>query len=240
MIASAPFRNFSSTTLRSIEGRRPKNLLFRLSLLLQSFCCCVMAVSSVQAQPTTAPGNAAEIATIEQEKSETVAKVQAIVNQPVGALRQTPGMHVSISSPGWFHEGASKPDFNSVDVRLTQEAVYDKHQYVSSDLNPGLAFVGRQLEFNAMTKYFYTNRSLPKKKLSEAEMVEINRLYRIIGRCEKQLAKLRPRPALVIEPESEEAEPTPKYEPVPKGNYVKAALGVSVVLLLYFGYRKFR
>ena len=38
-----------------------------------------------------------------------------------------------------------------------------------------------------MTKIFYIDRSLPKKKLTEAEMVEINRLYRVIGNCERQL-----------------------------------------------------
>jgi hypothetical protein len=30
------------------------------------------------------------------------------------------------------------------------------------------------------------------------------------------------------------------YEPVPKRNYVKAAIGVSLVLILYAAYRKFR
>ena len=42
-----------------------------------------------------------------------------------------------------------------------------------------------------MTKYFYTDRSVPKKKLTETEMLEINRLYRIIGRCEQQLVQLQ-------------------------------------------------
>ncbi len=31
------------------------------------------------------------------------------------------------------------------------------------------------------------DRSLPKKKLTEDEMREINHLYRIIGQCEQQL-----------------------------------------------------
>ncbi len=116
-----------------------------------------------------------------------------------------------------------------------------QHPYVSSELNPGIAFVGHQLEFNSLTKYFYTNRSLPKKKLSQAGMVEINRLYRIIAKCEKQLAQLQPPPpAEHIDSEPMGSEPARKYEPVPKGNYVKAAIGVSLVLILYFAYRKFR
>ncbi len=100
-------------------------------------------------------------------------------------------MQVSEYSPGWFHEGAAKPDFNTIDVRATQETPYDTKEYVTSDLNPNIVFIGRQLEFNSMTKYFYTNRSLPKKKLTQAEMEEINRLYRIIGRCEQQLVQLK-------------------------------------------------
>jgi len=66
---------------------------------------------------------------------------------------------------------------------------------VTSDVNPGVVFVGPELEFNSMTKYFYVDRSLPKKKLTEAEMLEINRLYRIIGTCEE---KLQPSPELVL------------------------------------------
>jgi hypothetical protein len=52
-------------------------------------------------------------------------------------------------------------------------------------------FIGRELEFNPMTKYFHTDRTLPKKRLSEAEMLEINRLYRVIGRDEQALAMRR-------------------------------------------------
>ena len=100
-------------------------------------------------------------------------------------------MRVSTYRPGWFHDGAIKPDFNNVDVRASRETSYDKNQYVTSDLNPGVVFLAAELEFNPMTKYFYTDRSLPKKKLPEAKMLEINRLYRIIGRCEQELAKLK-------------------------------------------------
>ena len=64
---------------------------------------------------------------------------------------------------------------------------YARHEYVTSNLNPGVDFVGAELEFNSMTKFFYSDRSVPKKKLAESEMLEINRLYRIIGQCEQQL-----------------------------------------------------
>jgi len=114
---------------------------------------------------------------------------------------------VSEYSPGWFHEGAIKPDFNTIDVRAAQETIYDKQEYVTSDLNPNIVFIGRQLEFNSMTKYFYTNRSLPKKELTQAEMEEINRLYRIIGRCEQQLALKQNPHSASAEADSDSAEP---------------------------------
>jgi hypothetical protein len=132
-----------------------------------------------------------QIAALKAQKDQAVASVQQIVNQPVTHLKQTPDMSVSVYSPGWFHEGANTPDFNNVDVRKTQELTYQGKQYVSSDLNPGEVFLGDELEFNSMTKYFYTDRSLPKKKLTEAEMLQINDLYRVIGRCNKQLEELQ-------------------------------------------------
>jgi hypothetical protein len=132
----------------------------------------------------------AQIAALKTEKNNAVFQVQHIVNQPVTRLKRTPNMVVSTYSPGWFHPGAGKPDFNTVDVRKTQELSYADNQYVTSDLNPGVVFLGHELEFNRMTKYFITDRSVPKKKLTEAEMLEINRLYRIIGHCNQQLDEL--------------------------------------------------
>ncbi len=55
-----------------------------------------------------------------------------------------------------------------------------------------------ELEFNSMTKYFYTDRRLPKKKLTGDEMLEINQLYRIIGHCNDQLSDLaNPDPPII-------------------------------------------
>jgi len=73
-------------------------------------------------------------------------------------------------------------------VRTTQQLIYG-NDYVTSDLNPTEMFLGRELEFNAMTKYFYVDRTLPKARLSEPQMLEINRLYRIIGRDEQAHAQ---------------------------------------------------
>jgi len=137
-----------------------------------------------------APDPKAQRTAVEAELKAAIREVQRIVNQPVRQLTRMPNMDVSIYSPGWFHEGAAKPDFNTVDVRTTQDVSYGKNQYISSDLNVGVVFVGTEVEFNPMTKYFYADYSIPKKKLSEAEMLEINRLYRVIGKCQKQLTTL--------------------------------------------------
>jgi hypothetical protein len=130
------------------------------------------------------------------EISAAVEKVTQIVNQPVPSLPRDQDALVSVYSPGWFHPGASKPDFADVDVRKTQDLSYARHEYVTSDLNPGLMFRGRDVEFNSMTKCFYRDRSLPKKRLTEEEMLEVNRLYRIIADGEEHAAAPRmPRPS---------------------------------------------
>jgi len=155
------------------------------------------------AEPKQKPGNVeyhfrvggtnppASVADIKLELADAISKVREIVNQPVESLPRKPGMKVATVSPGWFRPGAEKPDFNRVDIRNTQKSPYDQNEYVSSDLNPKAVYVGPDLEFNPMTKYFYTNWSVPKKKLNESEMLEINRLYRIIGEDEDQLAGSR-------------------------------------------------
>ena len=115
------------------------------------------------------------------EAARTEQKVVEIVNQPITHLPRSGSF--TVFSPGWFHAGATKPDFNNVDIRTTQERLYEGH--VTSDLNPTEMFIGSELEFNAMTKYFYTDQTLPKKRLSDTEMVEINGLYRVIGHDEQ-------------------------------------------------------
>ncbi len=151
-----------------------------------SFCFLLFGMISAKAISAEE-----QIADFKKQKNDAIFQVEHIVNQPITHLRRTPGMDVSIYSPGWFHPGAEMPDFDTVDVRKTQQLDYLGHKYVTSDLNPGEAFLGDELEFNSMTKYFYTDRSLPKKKLTEAEMLQINDLYRVIGRCNQQLGDLQ-------------------------------------------------
>jgi len=141
--------------------------------------------------PAQRPPVAEQIAALRRDLKEAIARVNLIVNQPVPSVPRTPDIKVAWFGNGWFHPGAATPDFNNVDVRKTQEtSQYDQSEYVSSPLNPGVAFPGSEIEFNSMTKFFYLDRTLPKKKLTEPEMIEINRLYRIIGHCDSQLRYL--------------------------------------------------
>ena len=56
--------------------------------------------------------------------------------------------------------------------------------YISSEM-----FIGSELEFNAMTKYFYTDLTLPKKRLSNTEMIKINGLIASSGRANRRYSR---------------------------------------------------
>jgi hypothetical protein len=131
----------------------------------------------------------ASIAALEAEIASARERVVEIVNRPVTHLPRT--AEAAVFSPGWFHPGAVTPDFDTVDVRATQEFPYANDDYVTSDVTPSEMFLGREFEFNAMTKIFYTDRTVPKARLSETDMLEINRLYRIIGRDQRALNRRR-------------------------------------------------
>jgi hypothetical protein len=124
-------------------------------------------------------------------------------------------------------------------VRQTQDtANYDRNPYSTSDLNPGLAWPSRSLEFNPMTKFFYTNYTVPKKRLTEAEMIEINGLYRIIGKCEAELLSLQPKETGrdgVDDPDGGWS-----LQPIPMRRYLIAGGAIVVVLVLYFALRRSR
>jgi len=128
-----------------------------------------------------------EIARVKTQMDDAISKVELIINQPVSPIQRTDDMLVWTYHPYWFDKGALKPDFNTIDVRKTQKLDY-QHQYVTSDVNPSVVYIGYNLEFNPFTKVFYTDLSVPKKKLTETDMLEVNDLYRTIGKYEKQLA----------------------------------------------------
>jgi len=200
-----------------------------LGLCLSAICWAARSA----AQPAT--NTAVNTNAVKAEMESAIHQVEKIVNQTVPAYRRAPGMHWSEFHPGWFHEGATKPDFNHVDVRASRETSnYEEHEYVTSDLNPGLVWRGRDLEFNANTKYFYTNRTFPKKRLTEAEMLEINRLYRIIGKCEQQLSPA-PKPDANSGSDSPAAPETKKRLLNP---YIGAPAIILLALLLLTIYKR--
>jgi len=150
----------------------------------------LICIVPLQAQAATDPAQVAA------EMNAAVNRVKEIVNQPVRRLTMGDAAQAALFQPGWFHPGALTPDFEHVDIRASQEfAQYAQWPFVTSDVTPGFMFVGTEVEFNAMTKFFYTDRSLPKAKLTEQEMLEINDLYRVIGKCLKQLREVQARPA---------------------------------------------
>src|SRR5690349_18049817 len=101
-------------------------------LILRGMLTLVLGYSiSAAAQTAT---NSSSTNSIQAEMDNAIHQVEKIVNQPVPAYRRAAGLQVSVYSPGWFHEGASRPDFNNVDVRTTQETPYAEHEYVTSDL----------------------------------------------------------------------------------------------------------
>jgi hypothetical protein len=134
---------------------------------------------------------AQQIAADDDEMSRAIEAVKAIVNQPARQVPITGSMNVEQWSDIWFHPGALVPNYAKTDVTKSQELNYSQYEYVTSTLHPGIAFVGSELEFNSMTKYFYTDRTVPKKRLTQAEMLEINRLYRVIAWCQEDLSRLR-------------------------------------------------
>lgn len=166
----------SQAPARACLERRSAALAFSGMLLLGG------QVAAVQQAPS-----AAEPAGIRTERDVAVEAVKRIVNQPVEALPRRSGVRLGFFSPGWFHAGAVRPDFATVDVRKSQAFPYDKWEFVTSDITPSVMFRSSDLEFNTMTKYFYVDRSRPKKRLTEEEMLEVNRLYRIIGQHDAQV-----------------------------------------------------
>ncbi|HUA68145.1 MAG TPA: hypothetical protein VMA13_06315 [Candidatus Saccharimonadales bacterium] len=144
----------------------------------------LLGVSNTLPAWAESPGD--QIAALKKEKDGAFFRIQDIVNQPVTHLKRAPDMVVQ-NFVDWGEHDVVTPDFNTVDIRTTQQAMFDGYQYVTCDLNPDEVFIGKELEFNEMTKYFYNNFNEPKKKLTEAEMLEINQLCRVIGRCNRQL-----------------------------------------------------
>ena len=111
-----------------------------------------------------------------------VKRIQTIVNQVPPAVPKPPG------TESWnygFHPGATKPDFDNTDIVSGRELW--PHDFIDMQGSPNVYYHGPDCEFNSQTKFFYTNRELPKKRLTELEIAELVRLYRFLGRCQREL-----------------------------------------------------
>jgi hypothetical protein len=162
----------------------------RLSWVVGFLLLLFVALPVVPSAFAQSTGKQAQIDAVNLEMTNAMDQVRKIVNQPVVPIARVPGMRVG-KGTAWFDIGFPTPDFKQVDVRTSQEFPYTNFDYITSDLNPGVVFLSRDLEFNENLKYFYTDYSRPKKKLTESEMLEINRLFRIIWHCQQQVEQLQ-------------------------------------------------
>jgi hypothetical protein len=164
----------------------------------------VVSIKAVAISPVAAPNPipkasneaaqpAGSVDSLEAQLKDAVDHVNVIVNQPVPYVPRTREnwSQCSYFPDAWFHPGAAIPDFANADVRKTQETKnYADYTYASSVFTPDRAYICSEMAFNSQTKMFYQDRTVPKKKLTDSEMLEINRLYRIIAKCCAQLNQL--------------------------------------------------
>lgn len=118
----------------------------------------------------------------------TTRQVQAIVNQTPPVVARPPARAEVYHYA--FHPGTNPPDYRAVDLAATRELW--KGQYVYMDDAPGVYYRSADCEFNPQTKCFYLSRSVPKKRLSDAEYQELTRLYRLLGQQEKAASDAAP------------------------------------------------
>ena len=132
--------------------------------------------AAIQAQGTAA----------RRELEAAMGRVRGIVNQTPPTVPRPP---LGAESYHYgFHPGALTPDFAHADLYSTRELW--KGDYVNMDTAPGVFYRSADCEFNPQTKFFYTNRDVPKKKLTDAEIAEVVRLYRAIAADQGVLAAL--------------------------------------------------
>ncbi len=107
-------------------------------------------------------------------------RVLAIVNQPVHTFPRAANMEVS-HYPAWFHDGAITPDFNTVDIRQTQEFPYTNAPYAICDLVPGVAFVWQGIGIQLHDQVFPLYESVPAQSTGSSERQHGGDPTRFIG-----------------------------------------------------------
>ena len=114
---------------------------FLLLLIALSSVPVLHARQSNDSPASPAATSEQQLGALQLEMTNAWSRVLQIVNRPVTAYARTADMSVSVYSPGWFHPGAMKPDFNTVDIRKTQDLNYAQRTYVSSDIQAYGEFV---------------------------------------------------------------------------------------------------
>src|SRR6185436_11324247 len=94
----------------------------------------LLFVSFAAHHASAMPSDSDRARSLQAEHDDAVRRVQEIVNQSVPALPITPDSEPALFQPGWFHSGANRPSFDTVDVRATQVFPYEKWEYVTSDI----------------------------------------------------------------------------------------------------------
>ena len=113
-------------------------------------------------------------------------RVRGIVNQTPPTVPKPPAS-AEVYHYG-YHPGALTPDYAHADLFSTRELWNGDYAYM--DTAPGVYYRSADCEFNPQTKFFITNRNVPTKKLTDAEITEIVRLYRTIAADQQLLAAL--------------------------------------------------
>ncbi len=131
-------------------------------------------------------GKAASAARGEFDK--TTKKVQGIVNQVPTIVSKPPaGAEVYHYA---FHPGAEPPNYDAENLASTRELWKGEYAYIEGV--PDVYYRSADCEFNPQTKFFYTSRAVPKKKLTDAEYAELTRLYHQLGQQQKAIASISP------------------------------------------------
>ncbi len=128
------------------------------------------------------------VRTARADFDKTTRQVQGIVNQTPPVVVKPPGA-TEVYGYG-YHPGANRPDYNANNLQSTRELW--KGEYVYINEVPGVYYRSADCEFNPQTKYFFTSRNVPKKRLSDAEYQELTRLYHLLGQQEKAIADATP------------------------------------------------
>jgi hypothetical protein len=133
-----------------------------------------------------------QVADARAKLGEALAKARAMINQPVTSYPMTEELRAkaSLYEDGWFHPGADIPNFIDIHIERSQEPYGSQYEWVTSNLTPGLVFRSADCEYNAATKFFYMDRTVPKKKLTQPEMLRLDAIYHQIGVYSAYLLRL--------------------------------------------------